>query len=41
MEEVNNFIKEVMEKWSCIDILVNNVGIICDILLFWMKLEEW
>lgn len=41
VEEVNNLIKEVMEKWSRIDILVNNAGITRDTLLLRMKLEEW
>ncbi|MCL2923156.1 MAG: 3-oxoacyl-[acyl-carrier-protein] reductase [Trichodesmium sp. MAG_R04] len=41
MEEVDNFVKKVMEKWSCIDILVNNAGITRDKLLLRMKPEDW
>ena len=41
MEEVDNFVKKVMEKWGCIDILVNNAGITRDKLLLRMKPEDW
>ncbi|MCL2932209.1 MAG: 3-oxoacyl-[acyl-carrier-protein] reductase [Trichodesmium sp. MAG_R03] len=41
MEEVDNFVKKVMEKWSRIDILVNNAGITRDKLLLRMKPEDW
>ena len=41
VEEVDNLIKEVMEKWSRVDILVNNAGITRDTLLLRMKLEDW
>ncbi|MCT4606378.1 MAG: 3-oxoacyl-[acyl-carrier-protein] reductase [Marinisporobacter sp.] len=40
-EEVQNFIKEVEEKFETIDILVNNAGITKDTLLMKMKEEDW
>ncbi|WP_143437499.1 beta-ketoacyl-ACP reductase, partial [Hydrocoleum sp. CS-953] len=40
-EEVDNLVKEVMEKWSRIDILVNNAGITRDTLLLRMKPDDW
>ncbi|MCT4621409.1 MAG: 3-oxoacyl-[acyl-carrier-protein] reductase [Marinisporobacter sp.] len=40
-EEVQNFIKEVEEKFESIDILVNNAGITKDTLLMKMKEEDW
>lgn len=40
-EEVDNLIKETLDRYSRIDILVNNAGITQDTLLMRMKLEQW
>ncbi|QZY57097.1 3-oxoacyl-[acyl-carrier-protein] reductase [Crassaminicella profunda] len=40
-EEVQNFIKQVEEKFETIDILINNAGITRDTLLMKMKEEDW
>ncbi len=40
-EDVDNLIKETLEKFKRIDILVNNAGITKDTLLMRMKLEDW
>ena len=40
-EEVDNLVKNVLEKFNKIDILVNNAGITRDTLLFRMKPEDW
>lgn len=41
LDEVENFVLVVKEKFGCIDIMVNNVGIIKDILIFRMKEEDF
>ena len=40
-EEVDNLVKNVLEKFNKIDILVNNAGITRDTLLLRMKPEDW
>ncbi len=40
-DQVDSFIKAVMEKWGRVDVLVNNAGITRDTLLLRMGLEEW
>jgi 3-oxoacyl-[acyl-carrier protein] reductase len=40
-EEVDNLIQETLNKYSRIDVLVNNAGITQDTLLMRMKLEQW
>ncbi len=40
-EEVDNLLKQTLEKFSRIDILVNNAGITRDSLLLRMKPEDW
>lgn len=40
-EEVDNLIKQTLEKFSRIDILVNNAGITRDTLLMRMKPADW
>lgn len=40
-ESVDIMIKVINEVYGGIDILVNNVGIICDNLLMCMKDDEW
>ncbi len=40
-EEVDNLIKQTLDKFGRIDILVNNAGITRDTLLMRMKLEDW
>lgn len=40
-EQVDNLIKQTLEKFGRIDILVNNAGITKDTLLMRMKLEDW
>jgi 3-oxoacyl-[acyl-carrier protein] reductase len=40
-EEVDNLVKQTIDKFGRIDILVNNAGITRDTLLLRMKLEEW
>jgi 3-oxoacyl-[acyl-carrier protein] reductase len=40
-EEVNNLIKNTLEKFGRIDVLVNNAGITRDGLLMRMKYEDW
>lgn len=40
-EEVDNLIKQTLDKFGRIDVLVNNAGITRDILLLRMKLEDW
>ncbi|MBE9168519.1 3-oxoacyl-[acyl-carrier-protein] reductase [Pleurocapsales cyanobacterium LEGE 06147] len=40
-EEVDNLIKQTIDKFGRLDILVNNAGITRDTLLLRMKLEEW
>ncbi|RMF20735.1 MAG: 3-oxoacyl-[acyl-carrier-protein] reductase [Cyanobacteria bacterium J083] len=39
--EVDNLIKQTLEKFGRIDVLVNNAGITRDTLLMRMKLEDW
>jgi 3-oxoacyl-[acyl-carrier protein] reductase len=39
--EVDNLIKQTLDKFGRIDILVNNAGITKDTLLLRMKLEQW
>lgn len=39
--EVDNLVKTTLEKYSRIDVLVNNAGITRDTLLLRMKLEDW
>ncbi|MGB3532627.1 MAG: 3-oxoacyl-[acyl-carrier-protein] reductase [Microcoleaceae cyanobacterium] len=41
VDQVDNLIKNVVEKWKKIDILVNNAGITRDTLLLRMKPEDW
>lgn len=40
-DQVDVLIKTVTDKWSRIDVLVNNAGITRDTLLLRMKLEDW
>ena len=40
-DEVENMLKEIVNKFGKIDILVNNAGIIRDSLLIRMKEEDW
>lgn len=40
-EQVDALLKAVLEKWSRVDVLVNNAGITRDTLLLRMKLEDW
>jgi 3-oxoacyl-[acyl-carrier protein] reductase len=40
-EEVDNLIKQTLDKFGRIDVLVNNAGITKDTLLLRMKLEQW
>ncbi len=40
-DQVDHFIKAVMEKWGRVDVLVNNAGITRDTLLLRMGIEEW
>jgi 3-oxoacyl-[acyl-carrier protein] reductase len=40
-EEVDNLIKQTLEKFGRIDVLVNNAGITRDTLLMRMKVEDW
>ncbi len=40
-EQVDNLIKQTLDKFGRIDILVNNAGITKDTLLMRMKLEDW
>ncbi|MFW6263984.1 MAG: 3-oxoacyl-[acyl-carrier-protein] reductase [Cyanobacteriota bacterium] len=40
-EEVDNLIKQTQDKFSRIDVLVNNAGITRDTLLLRMKPEDW
>jgi 3-oxoacyl-[acyl-carrier protein] reductase len=40
-DQVDNLIKETLDKFGRIDILVNNAGITKDTLLMRMKLEDW
>ena len=40
-EQVDNLIKETLDKYSRIDVLVNNAGITKDTLMMRMKLEQW
>jgi 3-oxoacyl-[acyl-carrier protein] reductase len=40
-EDVDNLIKQTLDKFKRIDILVNNAGITQDTLLLRMKLEQW
>jgi 3-oxoacyl-[acyl-carrier protein] reductase len=40
-EQVDGLIAAVLEKWSRIDVLVNNAGITKDTLMMRMGLEEW
>ncbi|NES83621.1 MAG: 3-oxoacyl-[acyl-carrier-protein] reductase, partial [Moorea sp. SIO2B7] len=40
-DEVDNLIKQTLEKFSRIDVLVNNAGITRDTLLMRMKPEDW
>ncbi|WP_013324621.1 3-oxoacyl-[acyl-carrier-protein] reductase [Gloeothece verrucosa] len=40
-EEVDQLIKQTLEKFGRIDILVNNAGITKDTLMMRMKLEDW
>ncbi|MGL5795135.1 MAG: 3-oxoacyl-[acyl-carrier-protein] reductase [Waterburya sp.] len=39
--EVDNLIKQTLDKFGRIDVLVNNAGITKDTLLLRMKLEQW
>jgi 3-oxoacyl-[acyl-carrier protein] reductase len=39
--EVETLVKAVMERWSRVDVLVNNAGITRDTLLLRMKLDDW
>lgn len=41
VEQVDNLIKQTLDKFGRIDILVNNAGITRDTLLLRMKPEEW
>ncbi len=41
IEQVNNMVNEVADKWGSINILVNNAGIISDSLLLRMSDEAW
>jgi 3-oxoacyl-[acyl-carrier protein] reductase len=41
LEQVDNLIKQTLDKFGRIDILVNNAGITRDSLLLRMKPEEW
>ncbi len=40
-EQVDNLIKQTLDKFGRIDVLVNNAGITKDTLLLRMKLEQW
>lgn len=40
-EQVDNLIKQTIDKFGRIDVLVNNAGITKDTLLLRMKLEQW
>jgi 3-oxoacyl-[acyl-carrier protein] reductase len=40
-EEVDNLIKQTLDRFGRIDVLVNNAGITKDTLLLRMKLEQW
>jgi 3-oxoacyl-[acyl-carrier protein] reductase len=40
-DEVDNLVKQTLDKFGRIDILVNNAGITRDTLLLRMKLEDW
>ena len=40
-KEVDGAINDILSKWSSIDILINNAGIIKDNLLMKMKEEDW
>ena len=39
--QVDNLIKNIVDKWEKVDILVNNAGITRDTLLLRMKPEDW
>lgn len=39
--QVDNLIKNIVDKWGKVDILVNNAGITRDTLLLRMKPEDW
>ncbi|MCK4241527.1 MAG: 3-oxoacyl-[acyl-carrier-protein] reductase [Candidatus Atribacteria bacterium] len=41
LDEVENMVKEIINKFGRIDILVNNAGIVRDSLLIRMKEEDW
>lgn len=41
VEQVDNLLNTVTEKWGRVDILVNNAGITRDTLLLRMKPEDW
>ena len=41
IEDVENAIKTIIDKWGKIDILVNNAGVTSDNLLIKMKESEW
>lgn len=40
-DQVDNLIKETLDKYSRINVLVNNAGITKDTLMMRMKLEQW
>jgi 3-oxoacyl-[acyl-carrier protein] reductase len=40
-DDVKNMIKEVVEKWQTLDLVVNNAGITRDTLLMRMSEEDW
>lgn len=40
-EQVDNLIKQTLDKFGRVDVLVNNAGITKDTLLLRMKLEQW
>ena len=40
-QQVNRAVKELIQRWGRIDILINNAGITRDALLIRMKLEDW
>ncbi|MEM7181566.1 MAG: 3-oxoacyl-ACP reductase FabG [Spirochaetota bacterium] len=40
-EQVQDFFKQIVEKWGKVDVLINNAGITQDTLFLRMKLEQW
>jgi len=41
LEQVNEAVKRVIDKFKRVDILINNAGITCDRLLLRMEEEDW